>query len=144
MQHRPAHSSKLDGLAIVMSLACMLHCLMLPLLVVVFPIIGATMLADDHFHGLLLVVIIPTSTLALYLGCRQHGDGTVLWLGLSGIGILAVAAVMGIQHLGLVGEKAVTCAGGVLLVVAHLLNFRRCRVRRCEENAARPVADPAL
>lgn len=133
--------SSLDGLAIAMSAACMIHCLLLPVLIVLFPILGSTVLADDSFHGLLLVLIIPSSVLALYLGCRQHGDGSVLWLGLAGISLLTVAAVIGIDGLGLVGEKLLTGVGGVLLATGHVFNFRRCRARRCEEQSACRTAE---
>lgn len=136
-QHpHPQAGKSLDGFAIAMSLACILHCLLLPVLIVVFPILGSTILADESFHGLLLVLIIPTSSLALYLGCRQHGDGLVLWLGMAGLAILALAAGLGISVLGVTGEKVLTALGGTLLAAAHVLNFRRCRARNCEERAA--------
>lgn len=127
----------LDGAAIAMSAACILHCLLTPLLVILFPILGSTAFADDSFHGLLLVLIIPTSALAFYIGCRQHGDGSVLLLGVAGMLVLLAAALLGIAGLGLVGEKIATGIGGTLLALGHVLNFRRCRSRQCEERAAR-------
>jgi len=98
-------------------------------------------LTDEHFHGLLLVLIIPSSALALYLGCRQHGDGSVLWLGLGGISVLGLAAGFGTDGLGILGEKLLTGAGGALLATGHALNFRRCRARRCEEQSVCLGAD---
>jgi len=126
----------LDGAAIALSAACVVHCLLLPLLIILFPILGSSILADESFHGLLLVLIIPSSALAFYLGCRQHGDGSVLWLGLAGIALLSLAAALGIEGLGVVSEKMLTGAGGALLATGHVINFRRCRARRCEESSA--------
>ena len=140
----PQAGKSLDGMAIAMSLACILHCLLLPVLIVVFPILGSTILAEESFHGLLLILIIPTSSVALYLGCRQHGEGLVLWLGIVGMAILALAAWLGIGVLGVSGEKALTALGGTLLASAHVLNFRRCRALSCEERAARAAFDPAV
>lgn len=134
-QSFPKFGSSLDGMAIALSAACVVHCLLLPLLIVLFPILGSTVLADESFHGLLLVLIIPSSALAFYLGCRQHGDGSVLWLGLTGIFLLTVAAAVGVAGLGIVGEKLLTGAGGALLATGHVINFRRCRARRCEERS---------
>lgn len=131
----------LDGTAIAMSAACIVHCLFLPVLIALLPILGATALADQSFHILLLALIIPTSGLAFYLGCREHGGGAVLWLGGLGIGTLAVAAWLGVEHLGIAGEKLATAAGGTMLAAGHVLNFRRCRARRCEENAACRTAE---
>jgi hypothetical protein len=129
----------LDGAAIAMSAACILHCLLTPLIVILFPILGSTAFADDSFHGLLLVLIIPTSALAFYIGCRQHRDGSVLLLGVGGILVLLAAALLGIAGLGVVGEKIATGIGGTLLALGHVLNFRRCRTHQCEERAARHV-----
>ena len=44
--------SALDGLAIAMSVACVMHCLMLPVLVVLFPILGSTVMADESLLSL--------------------------------------------------------------------------------------------
>lgn len=145
MRHRISNTgSALDGLAIAMSVACVLHCLMLPVLVVLFPILGSTTLGDDNFHGLLLFLIIPSSVVALYMGCRQHGDGSVLGLGIAGLTILTAAAVLGPEALGLDGEKALTGLGGTVLAIGHWKNFRRCRTRRCEEQSACAAADAII
>ena len=133
--------SALDGLAIAMSVACVMHCLMLPVLVVLFPILGSTVMANESFHGLLLFLIIPSSLLALYMGCRQHGDGWVLALGITGLVILAAAAALGTEALGVEGEKALTGLGGTVLAIGHWKNFRRCRTRRCEEQTAFATAE---
>lgn len=145
MQHRISTTgTALDGLAIAMWVACVLHCLMLPLLIVLFPILGSTLLAEETFHGFLLFLIIPSSVLALYIGCRQHGDGWVLALGMAGLSILAAAAALGTQILGPEGEKALTGLGGTVLAIGHWQNFRRCRERRCEERDACTTADAVV
>lgn len=134
-QSFPKLGTSLDGMAIALSAACVIHCLLLPVLIILFPILGSTVLADESFHGLLLVLIIPSSALAFYIGCRQHGDGSVLWLGLTGISLITLAAALGVAGLGVVGEKLLTGTGGMLLATGHVINFRRCRSRRCEERS---------
>ncbi len=136
--------SALDGLAIAMSVVCVLHCLMLPVFVVLFPVLGSTAMADESFHGLLLFLIIPSSLLALYMGCSRHGDGWVLGLGITGLAILLAAAGLGTEALGLAGEKALTVFGGTVLAIGHWKNFRRCRERRCEERSACAAADAVV
>jgi hypothetical protein len=91
--------------------------------------------ASHEFHAWLLVLILPSSALALYLGCREHRSGAVLGLGLTGMSVLVVAAVLGPELLTEIGEILVTGAGGTLLATSHVLNFRRCRQLRCEEQA---------
>ena len=136
MDHPPNLDSRtLDGVAISISAVCVLHCLLAPLAVVAFPIIGSSLWASHEFHAWLLVLILPSSALALYLGCREHRSGTVLGLGLAGMVVLIVAAVLGPEVLTELGEVLVTAAGGTLLAISHVLNFRRCRALRCEEEA---------
>ena len=39
------------------------------------------------FHGLLMWLILPTSILALGLGCRRHKDQFVIGLGILGLSL---------------------------------------------------------
>ena len=136
MDHHPNIDSRtLDGVAISISAVCVLHCLLAPLAVLAFPIIGSSLWASHEFHAWLLELILPSSALALYLGCREHRSGSVLGLGLAGMGVLIVAAALGPEVLTELGEVLVTGAGGTLLAISHVLNYRRCRALRCEERA---------
>jgi hypothetical protein len=126
--------TRLDGMAVAMSVVCIVHCLMTPVLVTLFPIVAGTVLADHQFHAFLLILIVPTSAVALYLGCRRHRNGLVFSLGLSGMIILAVVAFSGPEGLTVTGEKIATGFGGIILASAHILNFRRCRELSCDDS----------
>jgi hypothetical protein len=126
-------NTRLDGMAVAMSVVCIVHCLMTPVLVTLFPIVAGTVLADHQFHAFLLILIVPTSAVALYLGCRRHRNGLVFSLGLAGMVILTVVAFLGPEGLTVTGEKIATGFGGVILASAHILNFRRCRDMRCTD-----------
>ena len=126
-------STTLDGVAISISALCVLHCLLTPVAVVAFPILASSLWASHEFHAWLLALILPSSALALYLGCRRHRDGAVLGLGLTGMTVLIAPAGLGPEVLTELGEVVVTSAGGTLLAVSHVLNYRRCRRLRCEE-----------
>ena len=125
--------TRLDRMAVAMSVVCIVHCLLTPVLVTLFPIIAGTVLADHQFHAFLLIFIVPTSGIALYLGCRRHRSGLVFSLGISGMLILSIVALLGPEGLTVTGEKIATGFGGVILASAHILNFRRCRNMRCED-----------
>jgi hypothetical protein len=117
----------LDTVAMGISALCVFHCLATPVLLVLFPIIGGTLFASHAFHALLLLLVLPTSTLALYLGYRRHRRPLALWLGVVGMAILLVAALLGPEVLSAGGERATTSAGGIVLATAHFINLRRCR-----------------
>ena len=121
----------LDRSAIVLSTICAVHCLTVPLAVVMMPAAFTYWFADDHFHFLLLYLVLPTSTLAIGLGCRRHRTFKVIALGSAGLGLLVLGALLGHDLLGELGEKGITLLGAGLVVLAHVHNFRLCRQSQC-------------
>jgi len=113
-------------------MVCAIHCLTLPILLVAFPAIGATIFGQEEFHKLLLWLVIPTSVVSLTLGCRQHKDSLVLLLGAIGIGVLCFAAILGHDLLGETGERSATLIGAGLVAFGHIRNFRLCRLASCK------------
>lgn len=132
LDHNFTHklSSRLDKIAVALSGICLVHCLALPVLIMLFPLLGATLIDHETFHQLILVVVLPTSVIALGMGYRRHRSNRVAVLGALGAGALIAAAfalhALHAEHL----ERWVTVAGGVLLAIAHIGNFRLCRQMR--------------
>ena len=115
-----------DRLAISLSLLCAVHCLLLPIAIVMLPSLAALGLHDEVFHIWMLVAVIPTSIYALTKGCRQHQRYQLLALG--GLGLsLMIFAVLGESVVGEVGEKGLTLTGALLLAFGHYRNFRLCQ-----------------
>jgi len=83
-----ARRGLLDRLAISMAVVCGIHCLVTPILLVALPIIGTTFWVDKNFHLWMLFLVIPTTCLALFSGCRRHKDRWVLGAGALGLSIL--------------------------------------------------------
>ena len=123
--------SLLDTAAVVMSGICLLHCLALPIALTMLPILNIAVLDERVFHLVMMVFILPVSVVALAIGCRQHKDLLTLVLGIVGLSILLFTAVFGHRFFGLDGERVVTSIGGVILALAHIQNFRRCREDDC-------------
>ena len=126
----------LDGLAIVLSGTCMVHCLALPLLVTLFPIVQGSLLDEEYFHLIMLLLILPTSLIALTVGCRKHKDRWTIALGVIGLTVLTITALFGHDLFGMVGERIVTSAGGVVLAAAHIRNYLSCRKVDCQHEDA--------
>lgn len=121
----------LDILAISVSGLCAVHCLLTPLALILFPVLGGTVLAGEDFHQMLLWVILPTSSLALWLGCRRHKDRRVLLMGLVGLSLLLLAAFFAHEWIGEWGERLVTVVGSAIMAAGHLRNYRLCRSDQC-------------
>jgi hypothetical protein len=124
-------STYFDKAAIGLSFACAVHCLALPVALLMLPTLAASAVGDEHFHQWMLMVVLPTSLIALIMGCHKHRDIKVLRLGLLGLLLLSLTAFFGHELLGEIGEKisSVLCAS--LIAVAHFKNHRLCKQAKC-------------
>ncbi|MGB1801096.1 MAG: MerC domain-containing protein [Gammaproteobacteria bacterium] len=122
----------LDSVAISVSVLCILHCLLTPLLLIAIPVMSSTILAEELFHKLLVALVLPVSLFALSIGCRRHRDRKVLLLGSIGLFFLVAVAFFGHELLGELGEKIATVISGLILAVGHFRNYRLCRNDQCD------------
>ena len=116
-----------DKAAIGLSIACALHCIMLTLLVALFPSATLVVLHDERIHLGLLALIIPISVFSLTFGCRLHRNLAVVALGIAGVCILVFSALLGHDMGGESLETAGTLLGSGIVACSHALNFRLCR-----------------
>lgn len=131
---RPARSSfqrRLDGFALALTGACGVHCLLTPVLLIAFPILGGSFLEAEHFHMWMILGILPTAGLATFLGCRKHKDRKVVALTVVGLLLLGMAVYFGHHLHSHLADKLLTIAGGVTLAFGHVRNFRLCRQFDC-------------
>ncbi len=116
-----------DKIAVSASILCGVHCLFLPLLVVVSPTIAATIFGQESFHQILVFFIIPISVIGLFMGCRKHKNKFVALLGLVGLMTLGLAASLGHSMLGESGETILTLIGSLAIASSHVRNYLLCR-----------------
>ncbi len=120
-----------DKSAIVLSVLCALHCLLLPVAIILYPH-SVTFLPDDElFHFSILLIVIPISIFALYKGAQIHSSSFVFIVGLSGLATLILALFFGHSILGAYGEKIFTLIGSLIVIYAHFRNFLICREKDC-------------
>ncbi len=129
-----------DKMAISLSLLCAIHCLAFPFMVVVLPSLAALQLDEEVFHFWMLSAVIPTSTYALTMGCKQHKNYSVFMLGLLGLFVLVFSAIVVKSLLGELWEKIMTSLGAGIIAYSHYRNYRLCQDQgncvcpgRCEE-----------
>ena len=120
--------SWLDGIAVALSMLCLVHCLALPLLVIGLPLLAQ--FADSHLHYQLLVVVVPLSVVAFGIGYRRHQNPRILVAGALGLSLLIIGATVAHTQLGLFADRLFTIAGSLVLAAAHWKNSRSNA--RCE------------
>lgn len=111
-----------DALGITASLACAIHCALLPLFLSSLPLFGVNIIENIQFEYLMIGIAFAVGAYSLYHGHRKHHHS---WLPLTlfSIGIICLLAKMqwhDWRHWFLV--PAVIC-----IVTAHFINYRLCR-----------------
>lgn len=124
---------QLDKVAIGISSLCIVHCLFLPIAIVLLPSIGLQLIADEVFHQVLVVAVLLTSISALFMGCRRHKAWRVLAWGLSGLLLLVGAIIFG-HDFGELFEKGLTLVGSAFVIFGHIQNYRLCKQLECSES----------
>lgn len=108
----------------LVSLLCLVHCLVAPLLIAAVPALGLGFLALDGAHFAFAIAVLLAAVAALIPGYRQHHRVSVLVLGAAGVLAVTVGATLpeGLP------ETGVTTVGSALLIAAHITNLRHVRL----------------
>jgi hypothetical protein len=125
--------SYFDRFAISLSGLCAIHCVALPVLAGVIPLLTTTV---DHgsnvhsfwFHQFILLFILPVSIIALISGYRCHKQITPLLIGGTGLVILVATAIFAEQAItqGIIQvstEKILTIFAGIIHATGHIANI---------------------
>jgi hypothetical protein len=124
----PMHPSKwFDHIAIALSGICIVHCLAVPVVVALLPVLALSSGNDGHFHALMLWFVVPTSLLGFAFGYHAHRGKAIVLMGAAGIAVLAFVALRGHAIWSTATETVVNVAASVLLATAHWRNFRAVR-----------------
>jgi MerC mercury resistance protein len=117
-----------DRLGLCLSVACLIHCLATPILLIALPSLSFLVAEHDHehimLHEVLLAVLPLIAILAFIPGYRMHRKLEIFYWSLPGIAALAVGVLL--SHDRPLLATAITILGSALLVRAHLLNRREC------------------
>jgi hypothetical protein len=111
----------IEGIAVGATIACLVHCLVLPLLIAIIPVIPAVLPIPDHFHAIALGLAIPATGGALFAGYRRHRVAGPLFAGTAGLMLLTLGAT---HWEATPLETPVTVLGSLCIAVAHLVNWR--------------------
>ena len=109
-----------DRLALAISGACLIHCLAVPLIFALLPVLATVVHLPEALHLWLVVIAGPTSGYALLAGRRGERRYRPAALGIAGVMFLLIGATVAAGAF----ETLVTVVGGLLLATAHVLNWR--------------------
>ena len=117
-----------DKLAICLSVSCIIHCIGLPILILLIPSLSSLWVNDELTHVLIVIVELPTS---IYASLKVFGKNKnfrcfecyrcVL---LMSIGFILLFSAFLLHDFGEFVEKMVTIIGATVLASAHIYNIK--------------------
>ena len=125
-----------DQLGATCSGLCIVHCLAVPAMLAAgtFGAVGEFM-ASKTFHIAMLLPVALFALISFPGAYRRHRQLTPVCIAVVGLSLLVLAQMA--PH---AWERIITSSGGLLVVAAHLVNHRFCRVQRAGSSAAKPPA----
>lgn len=113
-----------DALGITASLACAIHCALLPLLFTSLPVFGINVIENKVFETMMVILAFAIGIYSLYHGLSKHHHNLLpIIVFLTGF-IFLVLKLFFVQYENWLLVPAVTG-----IVLAHLINFRACKIR---------------
>ena len=123
--HPEVRTAGLDLCATGLSTLCLIHCLGLPLLVSLMPVVAQPV--ESHLlHQVLAVAAVPVSLRVVWKALPHGGNRLFIGTALTGLTLLLLAAFVEAVS---AYEEPITVTGGVLLGSAHLWHWARQRAR---------------
>ncbi|MFN3724693.1 MAG: MerC domain-containing protein [Allosphingosinicella sp.] len=110
-----------DRLAIGASTACVAHCLLVPILIVIVPATSRWLALPEEVHMWAFATAVPVSAYAMRRGYEHHGLLLPAALGVIGLVLLGIGALFGLAR---ALETGFTLGGSVALIVAHIQNWQ--------------------
>ncbi len=120
-----------DKASITLSLACMIHCLLMPSFLVLTSGFFALSIDNELIHKAFLIIVLPVSLYALITGYRNHKILSYFYIGTSGLWLLVFAVFFGEGVFGELAEKSLTLLGSIIVASAHYKNYKACKELDC-------------
>jgi hypothetical protein len=112
-----------DALGITASLACAIHCALLPLFLSSLPLFGVNIIHNLFFEAGMVALAFGIGAYSFYHGYRKHHHSFLPFV-LFAIGLFLLVLKLFFIHY----ETWLLIPAVTLIVTAHVLNFRFCRV----------------
>lgn len=124
--------ASMDALGIAASSLCLVHCLAMPLVVGILPLLGLKFLEGHSAHVTLAFFVLTFALLAIVPGYLRHRRADILAMMLVGVGLVLYATFLAQFTLGESAEIPIITVGNLILVFTHLRNRA---LHKCTEHA---------
>jgi hypothetical protein len=112
-----------DALGVTASVACAIHCAVLPLFFSALPLFGMNIIHNPAFEAGMVILAFGIGAWSFYHGFRKHHHSwrpfTLFAIGIS----LLILKILFVQY-----ESWLLIPAVILIISAHFDNYRSCRV----------------
>jgi hypothetical protein len=112
-----------DALGITTSLACAIHCALLPLFLTSLPIFGVELIENTTLEVTMIVIAFVIGTYSLYHGWKKHHHSFTPIIIFSIGFIFLVIKLFFVEY-----ERWLLIPAVAGIIAAHILNYKSCRV----------------
>jgi hypothetical protein len=112
-----------DALGIVTSVACAIHCAVLPLLISSLPLFGINIIDNVYFEYFMIIIAFVIGIYSLYHGFKKHHH-SYFPLSIFSIGFVLLFAKQYWHN----QQVWLLIPAVILIITAHFINFRFCRI----------------
>lgn len=120
------YRSHLDSISVTVSLLCVIHCVLLPILLTTLPLWGFEVLENSYIEFGTILISLVAGGWAIWKGYwKYHHHISILLLFVSGIGVMITANFTEKEFI----EMILKGIGAMLIVTSHIMNWKGCR--RC-------------
>lgn len=113
----------LGKLSVIASVACLIHCIALPLILPLLPLVGVSFLSDKTTEIWITIGVLVCAGASLLIGFFKYHQK------LFPVYLFAVSAVLMMYSQSLPHSKGhfVLAAGAICMTAAHIANIRLCK-----------------
>ena len=119
--------ARIDKVGACLSLACAMHCILMPFVLTLLPLLGLGLLAHSKFEIGMFIATVTLASASLCWGTTKHKESRIL--------LFVVAAVVLFYLAGFSAhdrqESIYVAIGGICLAAGHIINRRLCN--SCKE-----------
>jgi hypothetical protein len=119
---RAATIGSFDNLGMAASTLCLIHCLLMPFVITVLPIVGWQCLESKHAHHILAAFVFAFALFAIVPGYLKHRRTGILVSTIVGLSLVLIATFVCGHSLPESLELPLISAGNLLLVATHWQN----------------------
>ena len=129
--------NKIDKAGLVASLLCAIHCAILPVLLLIFPIISLSFFVTEMLEFIFLTISLVLGLLSVCFGVKTHKNWNILLYISTGFTFILVGKLMHNHHSHNIFSfvNILMVCGGLMVAFSHYLNNKLCNACKvCNKN----------